>query len=322
MNSNEGQEQQAMPSTEQGALSDKTEVAASEEDDELQELLKSALEDFGTPSTKTTVIQPSVQQTKSTTKKEKQKKQEKQGPSSSMPPFPEGFPPLDPEMMGQVDEAFKKMLGSDPLLKEHWDKLTESCNKAAQATTDEDFEASLNDTLKNLSENAQSLINNGGLSDDIHQDELTRMLQQLGVPEGETGEAAGVLPDIMPMITQMMQNLLSKEILYPALKDLTNKYPQWLEDNKDSLSKDELTRYGKQLDLMRNVCHEFEAESEGDSSEEKSARFQNILKTMQAMQECGSPPKDLIGDVPEGSEDLSKILGSIPGGANSQCCIQ
>lgn len=133
--------------------------------------------------------------------------------------------------------------------------------------------------------------------------------------------AEGPLPDIMPLITNMMQNLLSKEVLYPALKDLTVRYPEWLEEHKGDLKEDEISRYEKQLDLMRNVCQEFEAESSEDLDSVKNERFQRILSLMQQMQECGSPPKELVGDVPDlASTDFSKLPGFGSNGA--QCCIQ
>lgn len=306
------------------ATGELSKTVVKEEEDELQKLLESALDDFETSKGDTVVVQQPVQEPQTTTtptKKGKAKK--KQTKKETSIPLPEGFPSFDPAMMGHVDEVFKNMLGSDPLLKEHWDKLAESCSRAAAATTDEDFEASLTDTLKSLSQNAESLIKDNRAAN-LPQDDLSRMLQQLGVPEDGMPEGAGggLIPDIMPMITQMMQNLLSKDILYPALKDLTSKYPKWLEDNKETLSEADLTRYSKQLDLMRTVCHEFEADSEDDSSEEKNSRFQRILSSMQAMQECGSPPKDLVGDVPDGSEDITKIFGNLSAGTNPQCCIQ
>lgn len=95
----------------------------------------------------------------------------------------------------------------------------------AQATSDEDFEASMSSTLKNLTENAKTIAE----SSDISQEELSRIWGNLGIADpgagdnGGGGGAGGMLPDIMPLVTNMMQNLLSKDVLYPALKDLTVK---------------------------------------------------------------------------------------------------
>lgn len=135
------------------------------------------------------------------------------------------FPDVDFEQFSNVDDVLKSFMDQDPQLKQHWEQLADSCSKAAQATTDEEFEASLGETLKNLTENAKSIAENS----DISQDELAKIWSNLGIndpaaggdPNGAGG--GGLLPDIMPLVTNMMQNLLSKEVLYPALKDLTSK---------------------------------------------------------------------------------------------------
>lgn len=63
--------------------------------------------------------------------------------------------------------------------------------------------------------------------------------------------------EFLPFMQGMMQSLLSKEVLYPSLKDLVEKYPQWLEEKKDTLSSEDFTRYSKQLELMEKVKGNF-----------------------------------------------------------------
>ena len=78
----------------------------------------------------------------------------------------------------------------------------------------------MNETLKNLSENAKSIAENS----DMNPEELAKIWENLGIKDDSTPSGpSGMLPDIMPLVTNMMQNLLSKEVLYPALKDLTAK---------------------------------------------------------------------------------------------------
>lgn len=191
---------------------------------------------------------------------------------------------------------------------------------SAEAVTEEEFEKSLKDTLKNLSENAKGLAEGGGGMND---DELAKIWGKLSA-DIENGETSGNLPDIMPMVTNLMQNLLSKNVLYPALKEMTEKYPQYLEDNKDTLSRQEIKRYSHQLDLMLVVCREFESESPDDSESVKNERFQRILSVMQKMQDCGPPPKELIGDIPDFNSpgfDFQKMIPGL-GGDGSRCSIQ
>lgn len=103
-------------------------------------------------------------------------------------------------------------------------------------------------------------------------------------------------------------------------------YPGWLEENKDSLSEEELTKYVRQLDLMKQVVGEFDSESSDDLESVKMERFQRILQVMQKMQELGSPPKDLVGDVPDlGMPDFADMASKIPGfnsGNGPPCVIQ
>lgn len=41
----------------------------------------------------------------------------------------------------------------------------------------------------------------------------------------------------------MMQSLLSKEVLYPSLKDILEKFPEWLRENESKLSPADKERY-------------------------------------------------------------------------------
>lgn len=59
--------------------------------------------------------------------------------------------------------------------------------------------------------------------------------------------------DMLPFMQGMMEHLLSKEILYPSLKELSDKYPAWLEEHKSTINFSDLERYTKQLELMQKV---------------------------------------------------------------------
>ena len=86
---------------------------------------------------------------------------------------------------------------------------------------------------------------------------------------------------LMKAMSGMMDQLLSKDVLYPSLVDLCAQYPEWLASHRDEISAEDLARYGRQLEVMRAICGEFEAERERDSSEVKHARTERILQLMQ-----------------------------------------
>jgi len=60
--------------------------------------------------------------------------------------------------------------------------------------------------------------------------------------------------NILPFMQEMMKQLLSKDILYTPVKELSDKYPAWLEEHKTALSSSDLQRYTKQSELMKQVC--------------------------------------------------------------------
>lgn len=99
--------------------------------------------------------------------------------------------------------------------------------------------------------------------------------------------------ETVPQLFDLMQNLLSKELLYPALKDLSPKFEEWLEKNRPNLSKADKKRFRKQKDIINEIIYVFDDESLGDQE-----RFEKNLDLMEKMQSLGSPPEELT--VPEG----------------------
>lgn len=79
----------------------------------------------------------------------------------------------------------------------------------------------------------------------------------------------------------MMQSLLSAEVLLPSLKELLEKYPTWLDENRDNISSTDKERYIKQQELFKVICAELEKESPNDSTDVKNERFKIVLKNMQ-----------------------------------------
>lgn len=144
------------------------------------------------------------------------------------------------------------------------------------------LEEALEDTVRRLQESTQDVQEDpiGGLPSN-----LLDMMGKLNLGAGEGGGEE----QMMKMMEGMMSTLLSKEVLYPSLMDLCKQYPEWLDSHSDSISSEDRSRYTRQLDIMKAICHQFEEEGEGTDKQEK------ILQLMQELQECGQPPDDLGG---------------------------
>lgn len=129
---------------------------------------------------------------------------------------------------------------------------------------------------------------------------FTNMTEQLKaeLPTIDPNEAQAKINESVPQIFEMMQNLLSKELLYPALKDLSPKFEEWLKKNGPTLGKEEKERYEKQICMINDIIGVFD-----DESLSNQERFERNLDLMEQMQSLGSPPEELT--VPEGMSKCS-----------------
>jgi len=141
-------------------------------------------------------------------------------------------------------------------------------------------------------------------SDDV----LETLLSSLGDMNLEDGEGGEGLES---MLESMMSQLMSKEILYDPLKELHSKYPEYLEKQGPSLSADELQRYTQQSQRVSQIVTIFESSSYSDDDLTQSTE---VLKLMNEMQSFGSPPSEIMGEMPPGFELGDDGLPKIPEG--------
>ncbi|XP_017266328.1 peroxisomal biogenesis factor 19 [Kryptolebias marmoratus] len=214
------------------------------------------------------------------------------------------------------EKAMTELAQEEPELLQHFQKLSEAAGKVGTDTaSQQEFTSCLKETLRGLAKNADNLQSSGLAGDD-----LVKALEGLGLDEG--GEGGGEDGNILPIMQSIMQNLLSKEVLYPSLKEITTKYPEWLEANKPSLSPQDYQRYEQQAKIMGEICRLFEREEEG--AEDKEKTFESIMDLMQKLQDLGQPPKELAGDTPPGFNfDMESL--NLPGvagaGPAEQCSV-
>lgn len=119
--------------------------------------------------------------------------------------------------------------------------------------------------------------------------------------------------DMESIVETMMQQLLSKDILYDPMKEIGERYPKWLEDHKASLNKEEYDRYFHQYELIKQLNEVYENDP---------GNFTKIVDLMQKMQECGQPPNDIVQELAP-DFDLASLGLLSPEMHDSQekCCI-
>ncbi|XP_064449845.1 peroxisomal biogenesis factor 19 isoform X1 [Mirounga angustirostris] len=219
---------------------------------------------------------------------------------------------LASQATAEFEKAMKELAEEEPHLVEQFQKLSEAAGRVgSDATSQQEFTSCLKETLSGLAKNATDLQNSG-----MSEEELTKAMEGLGMDEGD-GEG-----NILPIMQSIMQNLLSKDVLYPSLKEITEKYPEWLQSHRESLPPEQFEKYQEQHSVMGKICEQFEAESPTDSEATQKARFELVLDLMQQLQDLGHPPKELAGEMPPGLNfDLDALNLSGPPGANGEQCL-
>jgi peroxin-19 len=166
----------------------------------------------------------------------------------------------------------------------------------------------LNDmATANVSDNAGDLPEGGGEE---------AMFKDM-MKEFENMAGGGLNQDAI--LDGMMQQLVSKDIMYEPMKQVTDRFPSWLEENKDNLSEEEFQNRSKQYKCFQKLIDVYESEP---------ANVKKLMELMQDVQEYGQPPPDIIKEIApgldldeEGVPKLDGMGGFTFGEENEECNI-
>ncbi|KAL8914439.1 MAG: hypothetical protein Q9171_000944 [Xanthocarpia ochracea] len=176
-----------------------------------------------------------------------------------------------------------------------------SQNKPSTAT-DESFQEAILRTMQRMQDSGDKAHAEAVAGEDS-EDILAQMLKEMqnGDSSASTSE-----PELSKMLMTMMEQLTNKEILYDPMKELNDKFPNWISNNKASVQADDLLRYEKQQRLIAEIVGKFEETTYSDTNA-KDREY--IVERMQEMQAAGSPPADLVGDM-SGAQTALQDIGS------------
>ncbi|CEH19030.1 40 kDa farnesylated protein associated with peroxisomes [Ceraceosorus bombacis] len=169
------------------------------------------------------------------------------------------------------------------------------------------------DRLKNSDTSASSATGAGGGLGGMGEADLEKLMAALSGGEGGEGGA-----DFEKMMESMMAELMSKDVLYEPLKELRDKYPEYLNSPAAaSISASDRSRYQAQARIVSQVVSTFEdpAYTNGTEDQKKHLRA-TVGELMNEMQDNGSPPDEIVGDIPP---ELANMPGM--GGGDEQCSV-
>eukprot|EP00531_Pseudo-nitzschia_arenysensis_P018765 CAMPEP_0116132460 /NCGR_PEP_ID=MMETSP0329-20121206/9559_1 /TAXON_ID=697910 /ORGANISM="Pseudo-nitzschia arenysensis, Strain B593" /LENGTH=335 /DNA_ID=CAMNT_0003626975 /DNA_START=79 /DNA_END=1086 /DNA_ORIENTATION=+ len=183
----------------------------------------------------------------------------------------------------------------------------------AKSTTPNTNQSTIPGDDKMLQDLFQGLMSAGG--DDSSADGMPSMdeipdLDNLfaGLGSGEASGGSGEAFNTEDFMEGMMEQLLSKELMYEPMKQVTEKFPAWLSSKKDELAPEEWEKRKKQYDCFRRLVQAYE-------DEEEAKQTPKLLEIMQEVQEYGQPPPEIINEIAPGldldEEGLPKMNGGV-----------
>jgi peroxin-19 len=154
--------------------------------------------------------------------------------------------------------------------KEAIDALQEATEAGATSKdAAKNAEASFQDTIRKTMERMQesSSSADAAAQNESEDDILAQMLKEM--EKGGFGGPEGGDEGFSKMLMGMMEQLTNKDILYEPMKELDEKFPAWLEQNREKLQKenpDDLKRYEEQQKLVAEITKKFEEDGYSDES--------------------------------------------------------
>lgn len=184
-----------------------------------------------------------------------------------------------PEMRQEI-EAMMQELGAAADTEKPALVATDSKSTATPSVPaggENDFQETIRKTMERM-QNSGEQASAAAAADDSD-DILAQMLKEM---QSGGGDGSGDEEGFSKMLMGMMEQLTNKEILYEPMKELHDKFPEWMRKNKDVVSKDDLKRYEDQQRYVSDIVAKFDEKGYSDS---KAADRQYIVERMQQVSE-------------------------------------
>lgn len=176
-------------------------------------------------------------------------------------------------MKAQFENIFKELDSATGQASSAGPASTSSQAASAAPNTEASFQETIRRTMERMQtsgDQATAAATAEGTDDFVA--ELLKQMQA-GDLEGEGNEE-----ELSKMLLGMMEQLTNKEILYEPMKELDDKFPEWLEKNREKLSEEDLKRYEEQQRCAKEIVAKFEDPAYSD---ENAADRAHIIDWMQ-----------------------------------------
>ncbi|KAJ3168726.1 Peroxisome chaperone and import receptor [Geranomyces variabilis] len=222
--------------------------------------------------------------------------------------------------LAQIMETFKELQAPPPAVAKAVTKNA-SLPKAPPSTTavagagaaKASFQDTVAQTMRKLRTSSDKVEQQ--VADDAKMSSLTGGMSEEAM-EAMMKELEGMMSsgDFDNALGGMMEQLMSKELLYEPMKDLASKYPAWLKTNEHKLSSEDIDRYKRQHGYVSEIVRIYDESSTSEATDEEQIR---VAQLMQQMQDCGNPPEEILQELAPGLQLGADGMPNLPGAAGA-----
>ena len=188
----------------------------------------------------------------------------------------------NPEFASTLEDTFKQLAAGGPA----GSGTNPFAGVGKAGAGNNPMDASVANTLKLLAETGKDLEGTDSAAAEAMGEEImNQMMKEF--------EKLGEKEDFQDIMDGMMRQLLSRDVMYDPMKQITAKFPEWLAEHEDSLPAEDYERYGRMYQYFQKIVAVYESEPNN---------HQRLMELMQDMQECGQPPAEIVKELAPGLE--------------------
>jgi peroxin-19 len=195
----------------------------------------------------------------------------------------------DPDMAAQFQTMMKQFgdsgLGesrldapapanSSPKASSKTTKKTGSKSEPPTAGGEDSFQETIKKTMERMRESGDQAT--AAATTESNDDMLAQIMKAMQTSDLGGGE--GSEEEFSKFLLGMMEELTNKDILYEPMKDLDDKYPDWIEKHVGKVDEADMKRYEEQRVYVREITGRFEKKGYSDDN---AADRQYIVERMQ-----------------------------------------
>lgn len=202
-----------------------------------------------------------------------------------------------PDMQAQFENMLKELggaaalgeaagLGAAPASAKEPAGTVKAESGSSAAATEESFQETIKKTMERMRASGDQAT--AAATQNNEEDFLAEMMKamQAGGSDGEGGEE-----DFSKMLLGMMEQLTNKEILYEPMKELDDKFPDWMQKNAGKVDEADMKRYKEQQIYVRQIVKRFEGKTYSDDN---AADREYIVERMQKVCDAHSIALDSV----------------------------